>query len=210
MKKAKVKVIQGEKQQIESDLVLKKGKVYMPKNKELRAEITWLYHDVPVVGYGGKQKMVELVARNYQWPGVIRDIERYMEEYDLYQWIKNRMGEITGKLKLEEVPEKLQIHILVDFITKLLIVAGKDEILVVYDKLSKITYFVVTIEGTMAEGLARLFRDNIWRLHRLLESVVSDRGLQFAVELTKELNRMLDIETRLSTAFYLQIDKQIE
>ena len=38
-------------------------------------------------------------------------------------------------------------------------------------------YFVATIEGTMAEGLARLFRDNVWRLHGLSESVVSDRGL---------------------------------
>jgi len=49
----------------------------------------------------------------------------------------------------------------VDFITKLSLVAEKDVILVVCDKLSKITYFVVTIEGTLAEELARLFQDNI-------------------------------------------------
>ena len=69
------------------------------------------------------------------------------------------------------------MHITVDFITKLPIVAGKDTILVVYNRLSKMTHFVATTEGTSAEGLARLFRNNIWRLHRLLESVVSDRGL---------------------------------
>ena len=46
---------------------------------------------------------------------------------------------------------------MVDFITKLLIVVGKDVILVVCDQLSKITYFVATIEGTSVEGLARLF-----------------------------------------------------
>ena len=72
------------------------------------------------------------------------------------------------------------------------------------------TYFVAATKGTSAEGLARLFRDNVWKLHRLPKSVVSDRGLQFAAELTKELNRMLGIETRLSTAFHPQIDGQTE
>ena len=76
-----------------------------------------------------------------------------------------------------EVLEKLWTHILVDFITKLPIVAGKDAILVVCNRLSKITHFVATTKGTMAKGLARLFRDNAWRLHGLPESVVSDRRL---------------------------------
>ena len=97
-----------------------------------------------------------------------------------------------------------------DFITKLPVVTGKDAILVVCDRLSKITHFVATTEGTSAEGLVRLFRDNVWKLHRLLESVVSDRGPQFAAELTKELNRMLGIKTKLSTAFHPQMDRQTE
>jgi len=50
----------------------------------------------------------------------------------------------------------------------------------------------------------------MWKLHGLLESVVSDRGLQFVAELTKELNRILGIETRLSTAFHPQMDGQME
>ena len=49
----------------------------------------------------------------------------------------------------------------VDFITKLLLVAGKDAKLGVCDRLSKMAYFVATMEGTLAEGLARLFRDNV-------------------------------------------------
>jgi len=99
--------------------------------------------------------------------------------------MKNRTEEVAGKLKLGEVPEKPWTHISVDFITKLLTVAEKDAILVVCDRLSKMMHFVATMEGTTAEGLARLFRDNVWRLHRLPESVVSDRGLQFAAELIK-------------------------
>jgi len=98
----------------------------------------------------------------------------------------------------------------VDFITKLPLVAGKDMILVVCDMLSKMTHFVATTEGTLAEGLARLFRDNMWKLHGLLESIVSDRGLQFAAEMTKELNNMLGIETKLLTSFHPQTDGQTE
>jgi len=116
--------------------------------------------------------------------------------------IKNRTEKLAGKLKLSEVPEKLWTHLMVDFITKLPVVAGKDAILVVCDRLSKMPHFVATTEGTLAEGLVRLFRDNVWKLHRLSKSVVSDRGPQFAAELTKELNKMLGIETRLSTTFH--------
>ena len=71
-------------------------------------------------------------------------------------------------------------------------------------------YFVVTIERMSVEKLARLFRDNVWKLHRLPESMVLDRGLQFIAELTKELNRMLGIEMRLSIAFHPQTDRQTE
>ena len=103
-----------------------------------------------------------------------KDVEKYVEGYDACQRMKNRTEELAGKLKLSKVPEKLWTHLTVDFITKLLVVAGKDAILVVYDRLSKITHFVATIEWILAEGLARLFRDNVWKLHRLPESVVSD------------------------------------
>jgi len=54
MKKAGVKVLRGEEWQVEGDLVLKEEKIYILKNKALRVEIIWLYHDVPVIGYGGK------------------------------------------------------------------------------------------------------------------------------------------------------------
>ena len=70
------------------------------------------------------------------------------------------------------------------------------------------THFVATIEGTLAEGLTRLFRDNVWKLHGLPNSIVLDRGSQFVAELTKKLNRMLEIKTKLSTTFYPQTDGQ--
>jgi len=65
MKKAGVKVIQEGEWKMEGELVLKEGKVYVLKDKELRTEIIWLHHDIPMAGHGRKWKVVELVTRNY-------------------------------------------------------------------------------------------------------------------------------------------------
>jgi len=51
MKKVKVKELRGEEWKIERDLVIKEGKIYIPKDVELRAEIIWLHHDVPAAGH---------------------------------------------------------------------------------------------------------------------------------------------------------------
>ena len=54
MKETGVKVLRGEEWQLEGDLVLKEGKMYVLKNEELRVEIIWLYHNMPVAEHGGK------------------------------------------------------------------------------------------------------------------------------------------------------------
>ena len=59
------------------------------------------------------------------------------------------------------IPEKPWMHILADFITKLSLAQGYDSILVVVDWLTKIVHFIPTTEKTSAEGLVRLFRDNV-------------------------------------------------
>ena len=65
MKKAEVKMLRNEEWQIKEGLVLKEGRVYVPKDEKLRVEIIQLHHDMPIARYGGQWKMVELVTRNY-------------------------------------------------------------------------------------------------------------------------------------------------
>ena len=146
--------------------------------------------------------MIELVIKNYWQPDITKDIGKYMYGYNMYQRIKNQTEILAEKLKLSEVLEKLQTHLMINFITKLLLVAEKDAILVVCNRLSKIMHFVAIIEETLAKRLTRLFRDNIQKLYRLPESVISDRGPHFAAELTKELNKTLEIKTKLLILFY--------
>jgi len=109
-----------------------------------------------------------------------------------------------------KAPEKPWTHIMADFITKLPLVQGYDTILVVCDRLTKMVHFILMTEKTSAEGLTRLFRDHVWKLHGLPESIISDREAQFAANLMKELNWILGIETRLLTAFHPQTDGQTE
>jgi len=75
--------------------------------------------------------------------------------------MKNWIEALVRKLKLSEISKKLWIYLMIDFITKLPLVAGKDVILVVCNKLSKMMYFVSTTERTSVEELAKLFRDNV-------------------------------------------------
>ena len=104
------------------------------------------------------------------------------------------------------IPEKPWSHILANFITKLPLAQGYDVILVVYDHFSKMAYFIATTEKTSAEGLAKLFRDHVWKLHRLPESIILDRGVQFVAGMMRELNNLLGIQTKLLIAYHPQTD----
>jgi len=210
MKKAGVKMLRDEEWREEDRLMLRKGKVYVPKDKALRVEIIRLHHDTPMGEYGGQWKIAEMVTRNFWWPGVMREVKQYVEGYDTCQRNKNCTEQPAGKLMPNSIPDKAWMHISADFSMKLPLVQGYDSILVVVDRFTKMAYFVPTTEKTTAEGLARLFRDNVWQLHGLPESIISDRGPQFAAGLIRELNEMLGIKTKLSTAFHLQTNGQTE
>jgi len=110
---------------------------------------------------------------------VTKDVGKYMDSCNICQRMKNQTKAPAEKLMANKVPEKLWIHLKMDFITKLPLASGKDAILVVCNRLSKMTHLVATIEETLVEELVRLFRDNMWKLHRLPKSMISDKGPQF-------------------------------
>jgi len=209
LKKAEVKTLRNEEWEIEDRVVLKEGRIYVPEG-ELKGEIIQLHHDTPVGGHRGRWKTTELVTRNYWWPGVTKEVGRYVDGCDACQRYKNRSEAPAGKLMPNAIPEKPWSHISADFITKLPLAQGYDAILVVCDRFSKITHFIATTEKTSAEGLTKLFRDQVWKLHGLSESIVSDRRVQFAAGMMKELNNLLGIQTKLLTAYHPQMDGQTE
>jgi len=88
LKKAGVKILRDEEWEIEDGVVLKEGRIYIPEG-ELRGEVIRLHHNTPVGGHGGRWKMTELVTRNYWWPGVMKEVGRYVNGYDACQRYKN-------------------------------------------------------------------------------------------------------------------------
>jgi len=210
MKQTRVKMLRDKEWREVDGIMYKEGKVYVPKDNALRAEIIRLHHDTPVEGHEGQWKTVELVTRNFWWPGVMKEVKQYVKEYDSCQRNKNRTEQLAGKLMPNSIPEKPWAYISADFIMKLPLAQGYNSILVVVDRLTKIVYFIPTTEKMLAEGLAKLFRDNVWKLHGLPESIISDRGPQFVAGIMRELNRMLEIESKLSMTFHPQTDGQME
>ena len=97
MKKAEVKVLRGNNWKIEGELVLKERKVYVLKYDKLKIEVIQLYHNVLVAKYRGRWKMMELVTRNYWWPGVTKVVGKYVNGYDLCQRMKDRTEVSVGK-----------------------------------------------------------------------------------------------------------------
>jgi len=89
MKCADVKVLRDEEWQEENGVMLKDGKVYVPKDKKLRAEVIRLHHNTLVGGHGGQWKTTELVTRNFWWPGVTKEVKKYIEGCDACQRNKN-------------------------------------------------------------------------------------------------------------------------
>jgi len=132
-------------------------------------------------------------------------VKKYIEGCNACQRNKNHTEVPAEKLMPNSVLEKPWSHILADFITKLPLAQGYNSILVVYDRITKMAHFVPTMKKTLMEGVARLFQDNVWKLHSLPESIIIDSGVQFAVGMMKELNQILGIDTRLSTVYYLHI-----
>ena len=156
LKKAEVKTLRDEEWEIEDGVVLKEGRIYIPEG-ELRGEIIRLHHNTPVGGHGGRWKTTELVTRNYWWPGVTKEVGKYVDGCNACQRYKNRSEAPVGKLMPNAIPEKPWSHISADFITKLPLTQGYDAILVVCDRFSKMAHFIATTEKMSAEGLAKLF-----------------------------------------------------
>lgn len=116
----------------------------------------------------------------------------------------------AGRLMPNAVPEHRWQVVTTDLITGLPQSHGFDSIWIATDRLTKRIHIAPTTTEVDSVGVARLFRDNVWRHHGLPDQIISDRGSQFVSSFTRELNRLLGITTSVSTAFHPQSDGQTE
>lgn len=85
---------------------------------------------------------------------------------------------------------------------------GQNAILTVIDHFTKGIHVISTTDMVDSLTLAQLYLDNVWKLHGLPNSIISNRGPQFASKFTRELQRLLKIKTKLSMAYHPQTNGQ--
>src|SRR5258708_446576 len=104
MKRSPARRLRSEEWSEEQGIILFRGKVYVPKDEKLHSDIVKLHHDSPVAGHLGRNKTLELVSRNYYWPGMTKLIFNYVDGCDKCQHYKNFPAPLAGKLMPSETP----------------------------------------------------------------------------------------------------------
>jgi transposase InsO family protein len=203
-------LVKNEEWHEENGLITYNGRLYVPQDKKLRHDIVHTHHDTAMAGHPGRWKTQELVLRNYWWPGISRFISHYVKSCDKCNRAKIYPSAPVGRLAPNSIPDRCWQVVTTDLITGLPESHGFDAIWVTVDRLSKRIHVAPTTGEVDSLGIARLFRDHVWRNHGLPDQIISDRGSQFVSGFTRELNRLLGIKTSLSTAFHPETDGQTE
>ena len=68
----------------------------------------------------------------------------------------------------------------------------------------------VTTTNISLEGIAKIYRDDIWKLHRIPRKILSNQGPQFVLKFMEEFTKALETRKQLSVAYHPQTDGQIE
>jgi len=137
-------------------------------------------------------------------------IARYIRNCDTYARIKPVWHAPYGLLKPLQVPFRKWSSVSLNLVTGLPKSNSYDALLVVVDRLSKMAHYIPTTMDVNSKQVAKLFFDNIFHLHRIPDSIVSNRGTQFASEFTRALTNLVGIQQKISTAFHPQTDGQTQ
>ena len=199
----------------ENGLLLHRGKVYVPKDRELRLDLLKLHHDTRLAGHQGRWKTLELISRNYWWPGMSVDVKKYVQGCDTCQRNKPTRQPKFGLLQPNEVPAGPWEIYTIDIITHLPESADnygepRTAIVVVVDRYSKRAHFFAEDDHVSTSSIVNILFERIYPLHGLPRQIISDRGSQFSSQVFKEFCQRLGIRATMSTAYHPETDGQTE
>jgi transposase InsO family protein len=185
--------------------------VMVPNDVDLRRTILRHYHDGAMAGHPGGTRLCELVSRTFWWPRLARDAEDYVLSCDLCQRNKPQSGKTPGTLQALPIPANPWDSVSLDFVVSLpKTEGGYDAVTVFVDRLTKMAHLAPTTTTCTAEQAARLFFDNVVRLHGVPKDIVSDRDSKFTSKFWGALSELLGVKLRMSTAYHPQTDGQTE
>ena len=185
-------------------------------SEEQRRSVIQERHDHKTAGHPGINKTIELVTRDFTWPGLRKDIEKYIKECDTCARTKVSRHQPYGKLQSPAMPDEAWSSIAFDFITKLpaskepLTGVEYDSILVVNDRLTKWAYLEPFKEASNAEEFAYTFMKTIFARHGMPKEIISDRDKLFTSQFWQSLMDLLGTKHKLSTSYHPQTDGQTE
>lgn len=202
---------QNDSVEVVEGLLYYKGRLWVPEDNELRLIIAEVEHDSKVAGHFGIDKTIELITRNFYWPKMDEWITDYVRSCHSCQQNKSPRHRRFGLLQPLELPHAPWQSISMDFIVGLPESSGHDSIWVIVDRFTKMAHFIPLIKGQRsAQVCARVFLREIWRLHGLPESIVSDRDAVFTSTFWSSLVEFLDIRRKMSSPFHPETDGQTE
>jgi len=187
------------------------NRVAVPKSQGLRDKLLYEFHNPAGAGHFGSRKTGVALSEHYWWPGWSVDVRNYCEACDTCLRNKPKTQSPAGLLQPLPVPADIWKSVSMDFVTGLPETPrGHDSILVVVDRLSKMTHFLPTTAAVTAEGTAKLFYDGVVKYHGLPSEIISDRDVRFASRFWQALADCHGTRVALSTAFHPQTDGQTE
>uniref|UniRef100_A0A670KGS1 Gypsy retrotransposon integrase-like protein 1 n=1 Tax=Podarcis muralis TaxID=64176 RepID=A0A670KGS1_PODMU len=195
--------------QIRDGLLIRKGALYVPGD-DLRARVLQQLHDAPTAGHFGKEKTVELVARDFWWPKMRGEVADYVSRCDTCQRAKSVHKPPAGLLEPLQTPFEPWERVALDFVTDLPSSRGKTAVLVVVDMFTKMAHFIPCAKVATAEQTAKLFIDHVFKVHGLPRSILSDRGRQFISNFWQKLMGILNVKINLASARHPQTNGQAE
>ena len=170
-------------------------------------------HDQPACGHPGIARTYLLLKREYYWRGMRNTVTQYIQNcYSCHRAKPSRDRE-HGLLHPLPIPQQRWQDITIDFITGLPLSNGYNAIMTTTDRLTKERHYIPCFagdDGTSAESTVDMLIKEIFRLHGLPASIISDRGPQFIATVWKSFCKRLGIEAKLSTAYHPQTDGQSE
>src|ERR1051325_4161804 len=142
---------------------------------------------------------------------MFKDVKKCINSCDSCQRNKSNNQQTAGLLQTLPTPTTRWQQITMDFIVQLpKTPRGYDAITVFVDRLSKRAHFIPCTTDITAPGVAKLFFENIFRLHGLPKTIISDRDPKFTSKFWTALFKLLETKLAMSTAFHPQTDGQTE
>nr|GFB42783.1 hypothetical protein [Tanacetum cinerariifolium] len=194
----------------QSDQLRRKDKWVVGKDLELRKILVDHFHGSVVGGHSRVHATTKRLITYFYWKGLRKMVKEWVRNCDVCQRNKSDLSGYPGLLQPLPIPDKIWQDPSMDFIKSLPMSQGKSTLLVVEDKLSKYAHFLPIAHPFSASQVAQLFLDNVYKLHRLPKTIVSDRDKVFMSLFWQSLFKMLQVKLKLSTAYHPQTDGQTE